>query len=169
MPSEPGILERLRELERASAPLEPDAAERGRLMTATDAIVQRYLGAIGTSEAFVEVPEPAAGLLELPISADGVSIEAALESLERDVLRPGGHPASGRHLAYLTGGGLYHSALGDYSGRSATSIRGSSSRGRAPCGWRTCSSAGPQTSSAIPRRRRVTSLRAAASPTSPRS
>lgn len=116
MPSEPGILERLRELERASAPLEPDAAERGRLMTATDAIAQRYLGAIGTSEAFVEVPEPAAGLLELPISADGVSIEAALESLERDVLRPGGHPASGRHLAYLTGGGLYHSALGDYLG-----------------------------------------------------
>ena len=30
------------------------------------------------------------------------------------MVRPGGNPASGGHLAYIPGGGLYHSALGDY-------------------------------------------------------
>jgi len=30
------------------------------------------------------------------------------------VLRPGANPASGGHLAYIPGGGLYHSAIGDY-------------------------------------------------------
>jgi aromatic-L-amino-acid decarboxylase len=34
--------------------------------------------------------------------------------LEHDVVRPGGNPASGGHLAYIPGGGLYHSALGDF-------------------------------------------------------
>src|SRR5262249_30576096 len=33
---------------------------------------------------------------------------------EREVLRPGANPASGGHLAYIPGGGLYHSAIGDY-------------------------------------------------------
>jgi len=34
--------------------------------------------------------------------------------LERDVVRPGANPASAGHLAYIPGGGIYHSALGDY-------------------------------------------------------
>jgi glutamate/tyrosine decarboxylase-like PLP-dependent enzyme len=37
-----------------------------------------------------------------------------MEILEEEVIRPGGHPASGGHLAYLSGGGLYHSAIADY-------------------------------------------------------
>ena len=30
------------------------------------------------------------------------------------MVRPGAHPASGGHLAYIPGGGIYHSALGDF-------------------------------------------------------
>ena len=30
------------------------------------------------------------------------------------MVRPGGNPASAGHLAYIPGGGLYHSALGDF-------------------------------------------------------
>jgi len=37
-----------------------------------------------------------------------------IEMIEHDVVRPGGQPASGAHLAYIPGGGIYHSALGDY-------------------------------------------------------
>lgn len=37
-----------------------------------------------------------------------------IESFERDVVRPGANPASAGHLAYIPGGGIYHSALGDY-------------------------------------------------------
>ena len=44
----------------------------------------------------------------------GISIGAAIELLERDVVRPGATTASGRHLAYIPGGGIYHAALGDF-------------------------------------------------------
>lgn len=113
----PGVdLDRIRDLARAARSLEPALPERIHLRDAVDALAQRYLEALEAGDAYVDAPDPAAGLLDLPITAEGASVEAAMERLERDVLRPGGHPASGRHLAYLSGGGLYHSALGDYLG-----------------------------------------------------
>jgi len=52
--------------------------------------------------------------LAAPIAERGIPLAAAIELLERDVVRPGGTTASGAHLAYIPGGGIYHSALGDY-------------------------------------------------------
>ena len=54
------------------------------------------------------------GLLRLPIGESGAPLEEVMALLERDVIRPGGNPASGGHLAYIPGGGLYHSALADF-------------------------------------------------------
>jgi aromatic-L-amino-acid decarboxylase len=44
----------------------------------------------------------------------GVPLEMAIELLEREVFLPGAQPASGGHLAYIPGCGVYHGALGDY-------------------------------------------------------
>lgn len=110
------IARRLDDLERAAAPLEPDAAARSRLQAAIEGVARRYLEGLDAAPAYVEEADPAAGLPELPIDLEPASLDHVLTLLERQVLRPGGHPASGRHLAYLTGGGLYHSALGDYLG-----------------------------------------------------
>lgn len=115
---------RLRELEAASRPLEPGPAERAELRSAVVGVGERYLRADGDDAtvpdgpipAFVETAAPGAGLLDLPIGREGHDLDRVMELLERDVLHPGGHPASGGHLAYLTGGGLYHAALGDYLG-----------------------------------------------------
>ena len=105
---------RLRELERASRALEPNAAERRRLRTAVVASAERFLQGIDSQPAYVETDDKGSGLLTAPISEQGISLEAALAHLEHDVVRPGGHPAAPGYLAYIPGGGLYHSALGDY-------------------------------------------------------
>ena len=108
------ILERLRHLERAARPLEPGASRRRGLRDAVVASSERFLRKIETLKAFDDVEHKGIGLLDFPISEQGIPIEAAIELVERQVVRPGGNTASGGHLAYIPGGGLYHAALGDY-------------------------------------------------------
>jgi len=108
------ILRRLEELERAALPLEPDAGARGRLLDAVAGSAERFLRQIDTLKAYEETEHPAIGLLDAPIREHGIDLDAAIELLEREVVRPGGNPASPGHLAYIPGGGIYHAALGDY-------------------------------------------------------
>jgi glutamate/tyrosine decarboxylase-like PLP-dependent enzyme len=75
---------------------------------------ERFLRKLQSLQAYVETEDKGIGLLEAPISERGLPIEAAIELLERHVVRPGGNPASAGHLAYIPGGGLYHAALGDF-------------------------------------------------------
>ena len=108
------LLRRLEELERAARPLEPDADARTRLRDAVVASSERFLGQIDTLKAYQETESPALGLLDAPIGEHGIDLDATIELLEREVVRPGGNPASPGHLAYIPGGGIYHAALGDY-------------------------------------------------------
>jgi len=108
------LLARLRALERAAAPLEPGVGERRRLRSAAVASSERFLRGIGSLPGYQETDDRGAGLLQAPIGPDGLSIDAVIALLEREVVRPGGQPASPGHLAYIPGGGLYHSAIGDF-------------------------------------------------------
>jgi aromatic-L-amino-acid/L-tryptophan decarboxylase len=105
---------RLKQLEREARPLEPGTSRRRRLRDAVVAASERFLRRMESLKGFEEVEQPAIGLLEAPISPHGISIEAAIELIEREVVRPGAATATGRHLAYIPGGGIYHSALGDF-------------------------------------------------------
>ena len=108
------ITERLRRLERAARPLEPGAAQRKKLRDAVVGSSERFLRGVDTLAAYVETEDKGIGLLDAPISEDGISLEAAIGKMEHDVIRPGANPASGGHLAYIPGGPIYHSALADY-------------------------------------------------------
>jgi glutamate/tyrosine decarboxylase-like PLP-dependent enzyme len=108
------LIEQLRRLERAARPLEPGTGRRRRLRNAAVASTERFLRRIETIKGYVETDDKGAGLLEAPISEEGIPLEQAIALLERDVVRPGGSTASGGHLAYIPGGGLYHSAVGDF-------------------------------------------------------
>ncbi|MGE0555428.1 MAG: aspartate aminotransferase family protein [Gemmatimonadales bacterium] len=108
------LVARLQALERAARPLEPGATRRRRLRGPVLAHAERFLRSIANLPAFHETEDNAAGLLDFPISEGGAPIAEVLEVLEREVERPGLNPASGGHLAYIPGGGLYHAALGDY-------------------------------------------------------
>jgi glutamate/tyrosine decarboxylase-like PLP-dependent enzyme len=105
---------RLAELERASRPLEPGAAARKQLRDAVIASSERFLRGIDTLKGYEHTEDKGIGLLASPITEHGISIDAAIEHVEHDVIRPGANPAARSHLAYIPGGGLYHSALADY-------------------------------------------------------
>ncbi len=119
-PPEPGdperqaLLDRIATLQRAARPLEPGASRRRALRDPVLAYGERFLRRVRDLPAFVEVENPAAGLLESPIGEDPIPVQDALALLGTEVDRPGLNPASGGHLAYVPGGGIYHGALGDY-------------------------------------------------------
>lgn len=108
------MIERIRELERAGRKLDPDATVRASLRDAAASYAEAFLERIDELDAY-EIDE--SGALELrdaPLGEDGMSVERALDLLGRSVDTPGLNPASGGHLGYIPGGGLYASALGDF-------------------------------------------------------
>lgn len=108
------LLDRLSRLERAARPLEPGTGRRKDLRQAASASLERYLRRIDSLKTFQDTPDKGLGLLGLPISEHGVPLDTALRVFEREVLQPGAGTASGGHLAYVPGGGLYHAAVGDF-------------------------------------------------------
>jgi glutamate/tyrosine decarboxylase-like PLP-dependent enzyme len=108
------LLDRIHQLEQAALPLDPDATLRKQLRDAVVASAECFLEQIDTVKAYDDVEGQGIGLLQAPISEHGLPIENVIDLLEREVIRPGANPASGGHLAYIPGGSIYPSALGDY-------------------------------------------------------
>ena len=81
-------------------------------------------------------------MLDSPITENGIGIDEAIELIRENVDTPGLNPASGGHLAYIPGGGIYYSALGDYLADVFNRYAEFSMQRRVRSGWRTCSSAG---------------------------
>lgn len=108
------LFDRLRRLERAARPLEPGKGRRRELRAAVVASSERFLRRLDTRKGFVETEDKGIGLLDAPVAEHGLPVDEVIELLEHCVVRPGATTASGAHLAYIPGGGLYHSALGDY-------------------------------------------------------
>src|SRR5262245_60933633 len=108
------LLQELRRLERAARPLDPGAGRRRRLRTAAAAWSERFLRRIDALHGFRETEDQGIGLLDAPIGERGIPLERAMALFEREVVRPGANPASAGHMAYIPGGGLYHSAVGDF-------------------------------------------------------
>lgn len=106
--------DQLIELEKASRLLEPAALER---QTARDRVIEyaeEFLEYIDHLKAFQATADNGAGLSRAPISENGIDLAQVLELLRENVDKPGLNPASGGHLGYIPGGGIYYSALGDY-------------------------------------------------------
>ena len=107
----------LRILEREALQLEPGPSRRRKMRNAVVDSAEKFLERLEDLEkleTFTDPPGRGIGLLAEPIGEEGMAIDRALALLENEVIRPGGNPASGGHLAYIPGGGLYPAALGDY-------------------------------------------------------
>jgi glutamate/tyrosine decarboxylase-like PLP-dependent enzyme len=112
-PADPLVL-RIKALERAARALDPGTTRRRALRDRAIAYGERFLRRIDTLKAYQVTDDKGIGLLDSPIGEDGIPMSDALGLLEHNVDRPGLNPASGGHLAYVPGGGIYHSSLGDY-------------------------------------------------------
>lgn len=108
------MLDKIRELEAQSWQLDPDAAQRASATRSTLAYAEDFLSTIHTSRAFIETPDKGSGILQSPIAEEAMPLEEALTLVAAHVDLPGLNPASGGHLGYIPGGGLYLSALGDF-------------------------------------------------------
>src|ERR1041385_3849670 len=105
---------RLLQLEKTSRLLEPNAGERKYARKKVIDYTEKFIHNIERSKAYEFTADKGAALLDSPISESGTNIEEALKLIEENVDRPGLNPASGGHLGYIPGGGIYYSALGDY-------------------------------------------------------
>lgn len=108
------MFERLSELEKASRQLEPDYVKRKEVRNKVIAYSERFLKRIEKLKAYQLDEEKGIRLLDYPIREEGIPIDEALQIIEKNVDTPGLNPASGGHLGYIPGGGIYYSALGDY-------------------------------------------------------
>jgi glutamate/tyrosine decarboxylase-like PLP-dependent enzyme len=108
------VKERLLELEKISRRLEPSPEER---RSARDAVIEHaetFLDQIEQLKAYQISEDRGRGLYDSPITETGIGIDDAIALIRDNVDRPGLNPASGGHLAYIPGGGIYYSSLGDY-------------------------------------------------------
>lgn len=102
------------ELEKMARLLEPAAPERAEVRTGVVEYAEDFLNTVGNKKAFITSQTKGAALLKSYISETGIDVYEAIEIIRENVDTPGLNPASGGHLGYIPGGGIYFSALGDY-------------------------------------------------------
>ncbi len=108
------LRERIEELEPVALGLEPGPSDRAALRGPVVDHSEVFCGRLERGPAYRLTEDKGAGLLGVPIPEHGIGIERALEIIGDHVDRPGLNAASGGHMAYVPGGGLFASSLGDY-------------------------------------------------------
>lgn len=101
-------------LERIARQLDPPAAARAAYTDRVLAYAREFLQDIDERPAFQLTEDKGIGLLDAPVTEEGIEMPEALDLLRQHVDIAGINPASGGHLGYIPGGGLYLSALGDF-------------------------------------------------------
>ena len=114
MDSTEELIGRIRELQRSAAPLEPDAPQRRALFEAVGAHAEDFLKRLPTARVFEGNPRPAEELARRRPADEPGALDELLHLFRESVEDTGVKAASGGHLAYIPGGGLYASALGDF-------------------------------------------------------
>jgi glutamate/tyrosine decarboxylase-like PLP-dependent enzyme len=108
------LIEKLLQLENQSRRLEPDAAARESARLRVIDYSEDFLDNLHEMKAYDALAGKGVGLFDSPIAETGIGIDEAIALIKENVDMPGLNPASGGHLAYIPGGGIYYSALGDY-------------------------------------------------------
>lgn len=104
----------LLELERTARILEPNANDREPVRERVIEYSENFLDNIDRLRTYNVTEDKGRGILDSPITEDGIGIDEAISLIKENVDTPGLNPASGGHLAYIPGGGIYYAALGDY-------------------------------------------------------
>ncbi len=106
------LIHTIKALEEQSAQLSPDAKERASLREDVLQIAEQFLDNLATSPVYGK-DETGKRTYEMPVESKE-SWEEILSKVQDELELPGINAASGRHLGYIPGGGIYLGALGDY-------------------------------------------------------
>ncbi|HSP07160.1 MAG TPA: aminotransferase class V-fold PLP-dependent enzyme, partial [Acidobacteriota bacterium] len=105
---------RILELERVARQLEPSAGQRKSVRDRVIRYTEKFLNEIEVRKAYQVSDSNGAGLLKSPVSERPLPADQVLALVRDHVDYPGLNPASGGHLGYIPGGGIYYASLGDY-------------------------------------------------------
>ena len=106
------MINEIKLLQEKAAPLSPGPEERADLRKQVIQLAEEFLDEIEESNVY-NLDQTGKRLYQSPISQTE-TMEALLSLVKDDIDLPGINAASGRHLGYIPGGGLYTSSLGDY-------------------------------------------------------
>lgn len=104
----------LQALERESRRLEPSPAARAAARAEVTKYAEDFLDHIESLKAFDDRTVDSSTWRDLDIHEAPIAVGEALRIVGQAVDAPGLNPASGGHLGYIPGGGIYLSSLGDY-------------------------------------------------------
>lgn len=108
------LLQKIRKAEELSRRLDPKHETRQAWGMASLHHALSYLNELKNSRMFIQEDNQAKKLLDYGISEEGIDLEEALSILKQDLDAEGLKAASGGHMAYIPGGGLFPSAMGDW-------------------------------------------------------
>ena len=108
------MIEEIKKLENLSSILEPGERARKDLLNKVIQYGEDFLNGIKSIPAYTKSETNGIGIYDSPLLDSGISIDELLSMLKTNVDTPGLNPASGGHLGYIPGGGIFYSALGDY-------------------------------------------------------
>ena len=100
-------------LEKEAIKLDPDAETRTRWLNKVGKHAENFLSQLSEMPTKEPIHDDNPFLAH-PVGESGISLETALELIRSEIERSGLKPASAGYLAYIPGGGIYPSALGDY-------------------------------------------------------
>lgn len=101
-------------LEETSRLLEPTITQRKEVRDGVINYTENFINTIESIPAFVAERDSSKILGNLAVSESPTPLNEVLETLKSGLDISGLNPASGGHLGYIPGGGIYYASLGDY-------------------------------------------------------
>ncbi len=108
------MIEKIKAFEEIARQLEPNAPIRKGVRKKVIDYTEDFLDNIYSLKAYEQTDDQGKGLFDSPINDVTIDIEEAIQIIFENVDTQGLNPASGGHLGYIPGGGIYYSALADY-------------------------------------------------------
>ncbi len=108
------MIEKIKQLETLSRQLEPGAKERRALRNSVVDYSEQFLAELDSGKAYNAQGPEGDELYSFPFEEGPGSMSSAIEIIRAQLDSNGINPASGGHLGYIPGGGLFPSSLGDY-------------------------------------------------------
>ncbi|MDR8389946.1 aminotransferase class V-fold PLP-dependent enzyme [Aliifodinibius sp. S!AR15-10] len=106
--------QQLKKLEYEARKLEYRAEEQSNILQKARKYGESFIENISTLPAYVESEDMGRDIYDLPFEEHSKDMDTLLDVLKSEVDTPGLNPASGKHVGYIPGGGLYPSAIADY-------------------------------------------------------
>lgn len=108
------MIKKIKELEKLSRLLDPGANQRKSWNSEVLNYSDTFINKLETSKAFFSSEKNGKDIYNLDVEEQATQLTELLDSVSKNIDEVGINPASGGHMGYIPGGGLYPSALGDY-------------------------------------------------------